>query len=79
MVGLAARDMADIVLRDKAARVILAHNHVSDTALPSGADVEATSRIFDMLQMLGVELLDHIIVCEDDFVSMRDSGYFAKL
>ncbi len=73
-VGLAAREMVDIILRDKAARVILAHNHVSGVALPSKADVEATTRIAGMLRMLDVELLDHIVVSEGDFVSMRDSG-----
>ena len=78
MVSLVAREIAEIVLRDKAARVILAHNHVSGVALPSAADVDATARLFRMLQMIGVELADHIIVCDGDFVSMRDSGHFAR-
>ena len=77
MVGLAAREIADIVLRDKAARVILAHNHVSGVALPSAADVDATGRLYRMLKLIGVELVDHIIVSDGDFVSMRDSGHFA--
>jgi DNA repair protein RadC len=77
MVGLPARELVDFVLRDKAARVILAHNHVSGVALPSAADVEATAKIYRMLQMIGVELVDHLVFCEGDFVSMRDSGHFA--
>ena len=76
-VHVAARDIADIVLRDKAARVILSHNHVSGVALPSAADVDVTRKLYRMLQMLGVELVDHIIVSDGDFVSMRDSGHFA--
>lgn len=76
MVGLAARDLVDLALRDKAARVILAHNHVSGIALPSKADVESTVKISAMLRMLDVELMDHIIVSEGDFVSLRDSGLF---
>ncbi len=78
MVGLAAREIVELVLREKAARVILAHNHVSGVALPSAADVDATARIFRMLQMIGVELVDHIIVSDGDFVSLRDSGHFAS-
>ena len=78
MVALAAREIADSVLRFKAARVILAHNHVSGIALPSAADVEATGKVYRMLKWLGVELTDHIIVSDGDFVSMRDSGYFAQ-
>ena len=77
-VGLAAREIADIVLRDKAARVILAHNHVSGIALPSAADVDATAKLYRMLKMIGVQLDDHLVVCDGDFVSMRDSGHFAR-
>ena len=78
MVGLVARDLVDLALRDKAARVILAHNHPSGVALPSRADVDATKQIYDVLKMIEVELIDHIIVSEEDFVSMRDSGYFRE-
>lgn len=78
MVGLAARDLVEIALRDKAARVILAHNHPSGVALPSNADIEATRQIYEVLQMIEVELMDHIIIGENDFVSMRDSGYFRQ-
>ena len=78
MVGLAAREIVGLVLRERAARVILAHNHVSGVALPSAADVDATVKIYRMLQMIGVELVDHIIVSDGDFVSMRDSGHFAS-
>lgn len=78
MVGLPARELVDLALRDKAARVILAHNHLSGVALPSKTDVETTARIYRMLQMIEVELLDHIIVSDGDFVSMRDSGFFSR-
>ena len=77
MVDIGMRDIVETVLRDKAARAILAHNHLSGIALPSADDVETTRRLFRMLQMIGVELVDHIIVSEGDFVSMRDSGHFA--
>ena len=78
MVSLAARELVDFALRDKAARVILAHNHPSGVALPSGSDVEATKRLYHMLKLIEVELSDHIIVGEGDFVSMRDSGFFQQ-
>ena len=78
MVGLPVRELVELALRDKAARVILAHNHVSGVALPSGADVDTTGRLYRLLRMIEVELMDHIIVGEGDFVSMRDSGFFAQ-
>lgn len=78
MVGLPVRELVDLALRDKAARVILAHNHMSGVALPSSTDVDTTARLYRMLQMIEVELLDHIIISEGDFVSMRDSGFFGQ-
>ena len=77
MVELSAREIMNHVLQDKAARAVLAHNHVSGVALPSSADVEATARIFHMLRTVGVELVDHLIFSDGDFVSMRESGHFA--
>ena len=77
-VDFAPRDMVQLVLRDRAAQVILAHNHLSGVALPSGTDVESTARIYQMLRMMDVELVDHIIVSGGDFVSMRESGFFQQ-
>jgi DNA repair protein RadC len=56
--------------------VILAHNHTSDIALPSPEDRAATRYLRDALKMVDVELLDHIVVAGDDFVSLRDDGFF---
>lgn len=78
-VELGVRDVVDQALRDRAARVILAHNHLSGTALPSQSDIAATTRLYQALRLIGVELADHIIVCDNDFVSMRDSGLFNRL
>jgi len=77
MVELSAREIMQYVLQDKAAKAVLAHNHVAGVALPSSADVEATGRIYHMLRTIGVELLDHLVFCDGDFVSMRESGHFA--
>jgi DNA repair protein RadC len=75
-VNFSSREIVDAALRDNAARVILAHNHLSGTALPSSADITATKRLKSAMGLIGVELLDHIIVCDGDFVSMRESGCF---
>ena len=77
-VELSARELVEMSLQDKAAFILLAHNHLSDTALPSRIDVETTDRIREALAYVGVGLFDHIIVCDGDFVSMRDSGYFVR-
>ena len=54
--------------------VLLSHNHPSGVALPSPADNATTLSVFDALRTVGVELADHIIVADDDFVSLRHNG-----
>ena len=54
--------------------MLLAHNHPSGVALPSPADNATTLSVFDALRTVGVELADHIIVADDDFVSLRHNG-----
>ena len=58
-----------------ASAVILSHNHPSGVALPSPEDYTTTDRAKEALATIGVELADHIIVADGDFVSMADSGY----
>ena len=68
------RRVVEIALRHNAASVVLAHNHVSGVALPSPEDIATTENIARALRAVGVELADHIIVSENDFVSLKDSG-----
>lgn len=75
-VDISIRDVVDIALRDRAARVVLSHNHLSGTALPSSADVQTTRRLWDTLRSVGVELADHLIFAGEDYVSLRESGLF---
>ena len=72
--NLNSRRFAQIVLSANASAVILAHNHPSGVALPSPEDLRATGIVKSALETLGVALADHIIVADDDFVSLRDSG-----
>lgn len=55
--------------------IVLAHNHPSGLAIPSGEDIDITRRLRDSLEILDLQLLDHIVVADDDFVSVRESGY----
>jgi DNA repair protein RadC len=52
----------------------LGHNHPSGIALPSEEDRRITLQIRDALATMGIALADHIIVADDDFVSMASSG-----
>lgn len=68
------RKVMETVLLTSASAVILSHNHPSGVALPSPEDTGATLQVREALRTIGVELVDHIIVADRDFVSMADSG-----
>lgn len=68
------RRLVENALLVSASAVILSHNHPSGIALPSSEDYVTTDKVQAALKMVGVELVDHIIVADDDFVSMADSG-----
>lgn len=57
-----------------AASAILAHNHPSGDVSPSRDDLELTKRLVEAGQILGIEVLDHIIIGAEDFLSFRARG-----
>ncbi len=69
------RRVVELALACNASSVILAHNHLSGVALPSHDDRVTTLRLKEALESVGVFLADHIIVAEEDFVSMAQSGW----
>ena len=76
---ISARVIVQQALTHNATQVILAHNHPSGFALPSRADISTTSRIAEALRAVDVVLLDHIIVAENDFVSMRETPSLSRM
>ncbi|HPD87916.1 MAG TPA: DNA repair protein RadC [Oscillospiraceae bacterium] len=75
-VNVTKRTVIETVLRTKASRAVLAHNHPQGYAVPSQEDIDLTLQLRKSLREVGVELVDHIIVANDDYVSMAASGYF---
>jgi len=63
----------DAVKRNCAA-VIVAHNHPSGDPSPSPEDVEVTRQLIAAGQLLSIELLDHLIIGQQRFVSLRERG-----
>ena len=68
------RKIIAAALNYDAAGVILAHNHPGGVALPSPEDLDTTRRVRSVLEAMGVQLMDHIIVADGDYVSLADSG-----
>ena len=67
------------LLRDNATMVVMAHNHPNGHALPSNADIETTRRFAKLLQELGIKLIDHLIISDDDFISLAQSRETADI
>lgn len=73
-VVVSIRTIVETALMQNATAVILSHNHVDGFALPSREDEMTTYRIRDALLLVGITLVDHIVVCDDELVSFADSG-----
>jgi len=63
-------------IADSAASVIFVHNHPSGDPTPSADDIQLTKRLTDAGQILGIEVLDHVIVCDEDYLSMKAKNLF---
>ncbi len=74
--GVPIRRIVETALAVNASSVVLAHNHPSGLALPSAEDIATTRRLGVALEAVEINLIDHIIVADDDFVSLAQSGYY---
>jgi len=59
---------------DRAAGIIVAHNHPSGTREPSRADIQITQRLKEVSRLVGIELLDHVILTKQGYYSFSDEG-----
>lgn len=73
-VTLNLRTIVQNALKCNAVMVVIAHNHPSGVAFPSQEDKVATAQIRDALAAVNVQLVDHIVVANNDFISFRHSG-----
>lgn len=66
------REVFKIAILSNAASIILFHNHPSGDVSPSNEDVNITSRLKECGKIIGIELLDHIIVGYNSFLSIKE-------
>ncbi len=78
-VGLSTRALAKTVLSSNATAAVLCHNHPNGIALPSESDRCITETAAELLSKIGVQLIDHIIIGDTDFVSMAQSEQYAHI
>ena len=77
--GVPLRRIVEIALDEGATSVVLAHNHPSGIAIPSDADRMTTMRLARALSAVEITLADHIVVADNDAVSMVLSGWYSPL
>jgi DNA repair protein RadC len=58
----------------KATGIILVHNHPGGSPQPSAADIDLTRAVAHAARMMDIRLLDHVIVTEDDYTSLAETG-----
>lgn len=68
------REIFRAAIINNGARIMLFHNHPSGDTDPSEADFAFTRRAVDCGEMLGIEVMDHIIVTENEYLSLREQG-----
>jgi len=69
------REIFREAIRRSSAAVILAHNHPSGDPQPSPEDIVLTRRLVEAGELLGIPVLDHIVIGDNRFVSLKEKGY----
>ena len=69
------REVFAEAIRERAAKVIVAHNYPAGDNAPSKEDIKVTENLSQAASILGIEFLDHIIITETGYFSFREEGF----
>lgn len=69
------REVFRDAIREGATSIIIAHNHPSGSVIPSDEDIMVTERLIETGKILGIPVVDHVIVADSKFCSMKERGY----
>lgn len=70
------REVFKEAIRRSSASVICLHNHPSGDPSPSREDIEVTRRLLEAGKILGIDLLDHVVIGDGRFYSLKEKGHF---
>lgn len=73
---LEPKDVLAEAIKIQAPKIILVHNHPSGDPKPSKSDYNVTDRIYEAAELMGIVLLDHIIIGDDDYTSLLSTNNF---
>ena len=68
------REVFSYAIEKRCASIIVAHNHPSGILEASNEDINVTKRLKESGKILGIELIDHLIITNDGFVSLKEEG-----
>ena len=69
------REVFKTAILSNAASIMAFHNHPSGETTPSQQDIQLTSRLYEAGELLGIKLLDHLIIGDGTFTSLKEKGY----
>ena len=68
------REVFEPAVRSSAAQILIAHNHPSGDTEPSDDDVKVTKNLIEAGKILGIEIIDHVIISKNSFLSLKAEG-----
>ena len=69
------REVFKTAILSNAASIMAFHNHPSGETTPSQQDIQLTNRLYEVGELLGIKLLDHLIIGDRTFTSLKEKGY----
>ena len=69
------REVFKTAILSNAASIMAFHNHPSGETTPSQQDIQLTNRLYEAGELIGIKLLDHLIIGDGAFTSLKEKGY----
>lgn len=70
------REVLVLAVKYEAVNIILLHNHPSGDPTPSAEDIRVTKKIAEAGKLIGISLMDHIIIGDNRYISLKEQGFF---
>lgn len=70
-ISISPKEIFTHAITNRSFAIIIVHNHPSGDLTPSGADIESTKKITEIGKLVGIQVLDHIIVSKNNYLSIR--------
>ncbi|MEE1130348.1 MAG: DNA repair protein RadC [Caryophanon sp.] len=69
------REIFRHAIKRAAANILIVHNHPSGTLTPSAEDLEVTDRLVEVGKIIGIDVVDHLIIGDYEYLSFKEKGY----